>query len=241
SNPSADDILNKMTAFTTPGEAKKVRDEARASYRLKLLDYLRHWSSYRETSRARVLAGQGRECNLQVADKVYHLTNASASSKLASRVQGPFQVDAFEASKGTAVLSGSNGSKFRAWVGNLVKVPDNEFVDAEPISPPCPWSLDSLPPITVLPPPPQVLPTWPPLVSNSSAVNATSSPTPGSTQAASRPSLPSSTAASKAVSRSSSGPPVAPKASTASSPVTPPAVPKAVSQSLSRPTVTPKA
>ncbi|KAF4658276.1 hypothetical protein FOZ61_005739 [Perkinsus olseni] len=115
SNPSADDILNKMTAFTTPGEAKKVRDEARASYRLKLLDYLRHWSSYRETSRARVLAGQGRECNLQVADKVYHLTNASASSKLASRVQGPFQVDAFEASKGTAVLSGSNGSKFRAW------------------------------------------------------------------------------------------------------------------------------
>ncbi|EER16754.1 gag/pol/env polyprotein, putative [Perkinsus marinus ATCC 50983] len=176
-DPSTDEILNKMSMFTSPAEAKKLRDEGRSSYRLKLLHYLQHWETYRQASRARVLADQGRECDLQANDQVYHLTNASASAKLASRVQGPYKVDSLEPGRATAILSSPNGSKFRAWVGNLIKVPSNEFVDSVPTTPPCPWSLDGLPPVAVLPPPPRPVPTWPPtFLTNSTTSTSTTMP-----------------------------------------------------------------
>ncbi|KAF4757031.1 hypothetical protein FOZ63_032336, partial [Perkinsus olseni] len=174
-DPSSDDIINKMASFSSPQEAHHLRNEARASYRLKLLDYLQHWCTYRATSRARVLADQGRECDLKVQDKVYHLTSASSASKLASRVQGPYEVAELESGRATAVLVSPNGSRFRAWVGNLVKVPKNDFVDTEPTEPPCPWSLDGLPPITILPPPPRVAPKWPPPSPGNTAIDVPSS------------------------------------------------------------------
>ncbi|KAF4651508.1 hypothetical protein FOL47_000353, partial [Perkinsus chesapeaki] len=160
-DPSTDEIISKMASFSTPEEARKLRDEARSSYRLKLLHYLQHWSKYREASRARVLAGMGRECDLRPKDRVYHLVSSSTSAKLASRVQGPYELESLEAERATAILLSPNGSRFRAWVGNLVKVPHNEFVDAETTAPPCPWSLEGLPPVAVLPPPRVVL-SWPP-------------------------------------------------------------------------------
>ncbi|KAF4695429.1 hypothetical protein FOZ63_020932, partial [Perkinsus olseni] len=131
SNPSLDNLTNKLVANESHEAVMAHRQHAQDQHKLRMVDYLRHWVVYREKSRARVLTAHGRPCDLQQGDLVYHLVD-SPKAKLSSRVLGPYTVSDIEPGRATAVVAGFNGSTSRVWVSNLIKVPKDDVFGSGP-------------------------------------------------------------------------------------------------------------
>ncbi|KAF4700170.1 hypothetical protein FOZ62_001325, partial [Perkinsus olseni] len=132
---SLDQLAERLVANESRSAVQRQREQAQSNYKLRMVDYFRHWTAYRERSRARVLSAHGRPCDLKKGDLVYHLVD-SPKAKLSSRVLGPFTVTEIESGKATAVLSGFNGSSSRAWVSNLIRVPKDDVFSSHPASTP---------------------------------------------------------------------------------------------------------
>ncbi|KAF4685694.1 hypothetical protein FOZ60_006250 [Perkinsus olseni] len=152
---------SKLTTVSQPAVAVKVREGGKKVYTLRMLANLNHWAAFNEASRARSLAHHGRPCELVVGDAVFHLKGKS--SKLSTRVAGPFSVDAIDDDhKDTVIIRGANHSTCRVLVSNLVKVPPLTSDEDRAVSSSAPrpdlspcgyaWSLDHLPPVQVIPP-----------------------------------------------------------------------------------------
>ncbi|KAF4677504.1 hypothetical protein FOZ62_006683 [Perkinsus olseni] len=126
---SMDHLCDKLVGIESIANIKKIRADSQKNHKLRLVDYLRHWTIYREASRARVLSAHGKPCDLVEGDLCYHLVD-NPKTKLSSRVLGPYTVQQFEPGKSTAVIMGFNGGTTRAWVSNLVKVPKNDIFNS---------------------------------------------------------------------------------------------------------------
>lgn len=136
-NVSLDHLCDRLCSTQSIDSIKKIRADSQSNHKLRLVDYLRHWSAYREASRSRVLTSHGRPCDLVKGDLCYHLID-NPKTKLASRVLGPYKVESFEPGKSTATIMGFDGSTTRAWVVNLVRVPSNDIFKSDPEQVPSP-------------------------------------------------------------------------------------------------------